>query len=75
MRYLLVGGALYLASIVLTIAYHVPRNDALALVDPTGTAAADEWRHYLTPWTAWNHVRTVVSLGGAVSFILAPRAK
>jgi uncharacterized membrane protein len=73
--YLLIGSALYLASILLTIVYHVPRNDALALVDATGPGAADAWRHYLTPWTMWNHVRMLASLGGAVSLILALRAR
>ena len=44
--YLLVGGLVYLVgAILLTIVYHVPRNDALAALDPndadariTGTA-------------------------------------
>jgi uncharacterized membrane protein len=73
--YVLVGSALYLASIVLTFAYHVPRNDALAALDPTDPSANDAWRHYLVPWTAWNHVRAMTSLGGAVAFILALRAR
>ena len=73
--YLLIGSALYLISIVLTFVYHIPRNDALALVDPAGPGAADAWSHYLTPWTAWNHVRTLTSLAGAVTFILALRVR
>lgn len=55
--YLLAGSALYLAgAIVPTIAYHVPRNEALARVEP-GVEAAGQWRRYLTGWTAWNHLR------------------
>src|SRR5688572_3218433 len=39
--YLLAGSALYLVGvIVLTIAYHVPRNDALAAVEPSSAGAA-----------------------------------
>jgi uncharacterized membrane protein len=72
--YLLAGSALYLASVVLTIAYHVPRNDALARVDPTGPGATRAWAGYLRPWTAWNHVRTVASLAGTTTFILALQA-
>lgn len=72
--YLLTGTALYLACLILTMAYHVPRNDALALVDPTGPGAAHAWAHYLSPWTAWNHVRTVTALGGSTAFIIALRA-
>ena len=72
--YLLTGTALYLACLILTMAYHVPRNDALALVDPTGPGAVHAWAHYLSPWTAWNHVRTVTALGGSTAFIIALRA-
>lgn len=72
--YLLVGAGLYLVCVVLTIAYHVPQNNALALVDPTGPAATTAWAHYLSRWTVWNHVRTISALGGATAFVLALRA-
>ena len=71
--YVLVGGALYLACVALTIAYHVPHNDALALVDPSSPSAARAWAHYYSPWTAWNHVRTITALAGCTTFILALR--
>ena len=73
--YLLASSALYLASVVLTIVYHVPRNDALALVDPSRPGAAHAWAQYLQPWTAWNHVRTITALAGTTAFILALRAR
>jgi uncharacterized membrane protein len=73
--YLLAASALYLASVVLTIVYHVPRNDALALVDPSRPGAAHAWAQYLQPWTAWNHVRTITALAGTTAFILALRAR
>src|SRR5918992_1277280 len=39
--YLLAGSGLYLAGTIgLTMAYHVPRNDALATVEPTSPEAA-----------------------------------
>jgi uncharacterized membrane protein len=72
--YVLTGAALYLVCVVLTIVYHVPRNNALALVDPTAPGAAHAWAHYLTSWTAWNHVRTVTALAGSTAFIIALRA-
>jgi len=72
-KWLLVGSGLYLAGIVLTAAYHVPRNDALALIDPHGPGAAAYWRHYLHTWTLWNHVRTATSIGGAVALAIAAR--
>jgi len=72
--YVLTGTALYLVCVVLTVVYHVPRNDALALVDPAGPGAAHAWAHYLSPWTAWNHVRTVTALAGSTAFIIAIQA-
>jgi uncharacterized membrane protein len=74
-RYQLAGSAVYLAGVVLTIVYHVPSNDALAVVDPAGAGAAGVWRHYVTGWTAWNHVRTLTSLAAAVILALALRAE
>ena len=73
--YLLVGSALYLVSIVMTFAFHIPRNDNLDLVDPASAGVADAWSNFYTSWTAGNHVRTVTSLAGAVSFIVALRVR
>ena len=54
--HLLAGSALYLGAILLTIAYHVPRNEALATVEPHGADAESHWTRYLSGWTTWNHV-------------------
>ena len=72
--YVLTGPALYLVCVILTMVYHVPHNDALALVDPAGPGAAHAWAQYLSPWTAWNHVRTVTALAGSTAFIIALQA-
>jgi uncharacterized membrane protein len=71
--YLLLGSALYLACIVLTITYHVPRNNALARVDPSGADALHSWTTYLRAWTHWNHLRTLTCLASATTFVLALR--
>jgi uncharacterized membrane protein len=73
--YQLVGSALYLTAVVLTIVYHVPRNDALALVTPDRADAVELWRGYARSWTAWNHMRTLTSIAGAATLALALRAK
>lgn len=71
-RYLLVGGALYLiGTTLLTIAYHVPRNEALATVEPHSADAESRWRRYLSGWTAWNHVRAAAALAAATVLIIA----
>jgi uncharacterized membrane protein len=69
---LVLGGVLYLVGAIgLTVVYHVPHNDALALLDPADPAAVGQWQDYLTGWTRWNHVRTLSSLGAAAAFSTA----
>jgi uncharacterized membrane protein len=67
----LIGAALYVVSLVLTMAYHVPRNDALDLVDPTSPEAAARWQHYLSEWVPGNHVRTATALAGAIAMTVS----
>src|SRR5918998_6962426 len=70
--YLLVGSALYLAgTILLTIVYHVPRNETLATMEPRSADAESYWRRYLSGWTAWNHVRAAAALAAAIAFTIA----
>ena len=74
--HLLAGSALYLVGTIgLTIAYHVPRNDALAALEPQRAEAADRWDGYVAGWTRWNHVRAAASLAAAVRFTLALRVR
>ena len=63
---------LLLGEFVLTIAVHIPKNDALAAYAP-GSASDDAatWAEFYTTWTAWNHVRMVASLATVVQFALA----
>ena len=70
--YILAGSLLYLVgAILVTIVFNVPMNEDLETLEPESVEAANLWTRYLTNWTAWNHVRTVASFLGAVSFILA----
>ncbi len=71
--YHLIGGVLYLVTIVLTVVYHVPRNDALAVVDADSIDAVSHWDHYLSAWTAWNHVRTISAIAAAGTLTVALR--
>ena len=72
--YLVIGGAVYLVgTILLTMTYHVPRNDALATVDPNSPDAAGHWSRYVKEWTAANHLRTLSSLAAATLFTIALR--
>ncbi len=70
--WLMAGSVLYLVgSILITSMFNVPRNDALAALDPNSANAATQWAHYVSEWTAWNHVRTVMTLAAMLSFIVA----
>ena len=61
--FLLLGTLFYLAgTILVTIVFNVPRNDALAAVNPSSDEGARLWADYLRSWTAWNHVRTIAAL-------------
>ena len=70
--YLLSGGLAYLIGTVLvTMAFNVPRNEALAAADPQSDDGARLWAGYVTSWTAWNHERTAAALAAAVLLTLA----
>ncbi|MEU5776381.1 anthrone oxygenase family protein [Streptomyces venezuelae] len=69
---LLLGSALYVVgSFGVTVVANIPRNDALAKVDPDSAEGAAYWRTYVSEWTMWNHVRTGASLAATAAFILA----
>jgi uncharacterized membrane protein len=68
--WVLAGCALYLLVIVITGAYHVPRNDRLNLLDPAAAGMDGTWRRYVSGWLAWNHARTAAAVAASVAFVL-----
>ncbi|MCR4265965.1 DUF1772 domain-containing protein [Nitratireductor sp. ZSWI3] len=69
---LLAGGVIYvLGMFVVTVAFNVPLNDALAAVEPSSVEAAELWTRYLRDWTIWNHVRTLASMIALAAFVFA----
>jgi len=70
--YLLAGSLLYLVgALLVTIVFNVPRNDALAAVNPASAEGASLWAGYVASWTAWNHVRTAAALAAAAALTIA----
>jgi uncharacterized membrane protein len=63
-----------IGAFILTIGYHVPRNDALENVDPQAQDAAETWASYYRQWTSMNHVRTLAALAATVCFAIALQA-
>jgi uncharacterized membrane protein len=56
------GVAYVVGTVVVTMAFNVPRNTEVARQDPKATAAEEVWGRYLREWTTWNTVRTVACL-------------
>jgi uncharacterized membrane protein len=68
----LAAAVLYLAGVVvLTIAYHVPRNERLERTDPGTPEGRAYWARYLREWVPMNHVRTAAPLAAAVLLVVA----
>jgi uncharacterized membrane protein len=67
-----VGSALYLVGAVgVTIAFNVPRNEALSRLRPESLDAPSVWVRYVAEWTEWNHVRGVAALVAAALLTIA----
>jgi uncharacterized membrane protein len=72
--YLLAGGIVYfVGEVVVTMAFNVPRNNALERMDRDDPESPRLWRSFVREWTAWNHVRTVSGLAAALLEIGAIR--
>jgi uncharacterized membrane protein len=68
----LAGGVLYLVgTLLVTIACNVPRNDALAALDPVGAESSQFWTNYIRVWTAWNHVRSIAAIAASGLMMIA----
>jgi uncharacterized membrane protein len=71
---LLIGCVLYIVGTFgVTMAFNVPLNNRLAVLDPSTTQAAEFWREYITSWTQWNHVRTIAAILASLLLILSAR--
>lgn len=68
----LAGAVVYVVgSLLATMVFNVPMNNALARAAASSPEGAALWSDYLVRWTAWNHVRTVASLAATGCFIAA----
>ncbi|MEO5877008.1 MAG: anthrone oxygenase family protein [Streptosporangiaceae bacterium] len=68
--YLITGSLLYLAGVfLLTLAYHLPRNTALAALAPDAPGAADHWDRYLRQWNRGNHLRALAGIAASAVLI------
>jgi uncharacterized membrane protein len=70
--WIMAGAGLYvIGTVLVTMVFNVPLNNALAAVDPASSEGAAVWTNYLKSWTNWNHVRTLAALAASGAFISA----
>lgn len=65
------GAVTYLASVLVTVAFHVPRNERLARVALPAADAVGVWHRYSPGWTAGNHLRTALAIAASALFAMA----
>ncbi|PYK13806.1 MAG: hypothetical protein DME65_00700 [Verrucomicrobia bacterium] len=66
------GGAIYLlGTFAVTALFNVPRNDALAALDPANAESVRLWAEYVAGWTLWNHVRTIAAIAATILLMIA----
>jgi len=65
------AGFYVIGAILVTMAFNVPLNNALAAIDPASGEGAAVWADYLQNWTSWNNVRGLAALAASGAFISA----
>ena len=65
------GGLLSVATALITVVFHVPRNNRLDRVDADTAQGQAVWAGYLVSWTRGNHVRALTSALSVVCLLLA----
>jgi uncharacterized membrane protein len=67
-----IGGVVYiLGCLGVTVAYNVPLNNRLAVVNPDSEEGEKMWKIYLSQWVRWNHVRSLVTLSSTTFLVVA----
>ncbi len=69
---LLAGSVIYLlGTLIVTMAFNVPLNNALATLSASSADANTQWQDYVSTWLRWNHVRTIAAITSAALLIIA----
>lgn len=69
---ILAGCLIYIVgSLIVTMVFNVPLNNALAAVTSAAGEGGALWTRYLSEWTFWNTVRTIAPLLAMLLFIIA----
>jgi uncharacterized membrane protein len=68
------GGLLSVASTVITMIFHVPRNNRLDRIEAQSTEGQAVWADYLVTWTRGNHLRAATSALSVACLVVAAAA-
>lgn len=69
--WMLGGGLAYgLGTFVVTIAFNVPLNEALAQAPADHIESRNLWEQYLDRWTKWNHLRSACAVMATLLFAI-----
>jgi uncharacterized membrane protein len=56
-----------------TMAFNVPLNNRLAILDSSTAQAAQFWPEYVSQWLTWNHLRTIAAILASALFTVSMR--
>jgi len=71
-RWSIGGSLLYIVGAFgVTTVFNIPRNDALAALNPDAPDVGAIWQVYVSSWTFWNTVRCAAALAGAAALTVA----
>lgn len=70
----IVGGASSAATTLITMFFHVPRNNRLDRVDADTAEGHAVWADYLVGWTRGNHLRATTSALSVGCLVVAASA-
>ncbi len=66
------GAAIYiLGCLAVTMAFNVPLNNRLAVVDASSKEGEAMWQLYLVNWVFWNHVRSLATILSTLFLVMA----
>jgi uncharacterized membrane protein len=71
-QFLLIGGVLFIVGgPLITALANIPLNNRLDGYDPNAIDIATKWADFRDSWLLWNHLRTLLTSAGTLSFIAA----
>lgn len=57
--WLIAGGSIYIIGVVAaSFLFNIPMNHKLESLGSNDPKSSNYWKHYLTTWTRWNHIRS-----------------